>query len=368
MILLLLIVVLVIFNAMVYIEPYEDIAPYDTDLDKCAHFCKTITGCNGFSYDKYDKKCYVSRHNISGRPVEGLYKSKYKKSDLICNKIGAIKKLEDDRYKYTPNILKNNATYVCTDIEKDDSQIYIHDEGFNKIKDISEMNNLTIKPYKVQYFKWRLNTYKDNEIDEIIKKRRLEYEINQGSNEINQESNELNQESNELNQEIVSHEMSGLKVKLNKKTMLDSILEHKSISNAVDTIKKHTDIVDKYFDKTISKTKDIVHKLQENKYVTYKPYNKFNNGLYLKPHKCVQNISLNNCLLYCTKNDKCKGVEWNPYYIKYKNNKAKYFYRNICCPKTSEDFIERNGEYDLGKYYSKRSNYILPKKPYYIIN
>lgn len=73
-------------------------------------------------------------------------------------------------------------------------------------------------------------------------------------------------------------------------------------------------------------------------------------GQYQFEHKCVANISLNDCLQSCIKNNSCKGTEWNPYFID-KDNKS---FKNICCPKINiNNVIPRRQEHENGKFYLK---------------
>jgi hypothetical protein len=78
-------------------------------------------------------------------------------------------------------------------------------------------------------------------------------------------------------------------------------------------------------------------------------------GQYLLAHQCVVNVPLYDCLKYCENNSECVGTEWNKILFKDADNKQKYMYQGVCCPKTIiKKIIPRNSDVSDGRFYIKK--------------
>jgi len=76
-------------------------------------------------------------------------------------------------------------------------------------------------------------------------------------------------------------------------------------------------------------------------------------GQYVYPHKCVTDISQEDCMKDCLNNSMCVGTDWNP--LLSKNNKI---YHSVCCPKRKiTKIVSRNNNNRYGKFYAKESQY-----------
>ena len=79
-------------------------------------------------------------------------------------------------------------------------------------------------------------------------------------------------------------------------------------------------------------------------------------GQYLYQHRCVTNISEEDCLKACYDDDDCVGTEWNLLYIDDDNK----IYNNVCCPKREiKRTINRRPQFKNGRYYVKTK---MPKE------
>jgi hypothetical protein len=105
-------------------------------------------------------------------------------------------------------------------------------------------------------------------------------------------------------------------------------------------------------------------------------------GAYIYDQKCVVNVSLDDCLNFCSNNNECVGTEWNPILLKNINNKTNYYdkkinspqeynvYKDVCCPKkVIKEIIPRRLDYVNGSFYVKNpmNNILDPDRTYIII-
>lgn len=96
---------------------------------------------------------------------------------------------------------------------------------------------------------------------------------------------------------------------------------------------------------------DYVNKLNMYDYDSKHEYQ----GTYLYPHKCVNNVPLFNCLMKCTLEDGCIGVEYNPMLLRKLDDGSFKKDTNVCCLKSSEwNKITRRPEHEGGAYYKKQ--------------
>ena len=133
-------------------------------------------------------------------------------------------------------------------------------------------------------------------------------------------------------------------------------MDMKYVNKDLDNIKKNKLDHNKNID--INKMKindkdDIDSNKSSKQTITYKISNAYVNNNNLYKYGCIHSVPLKRCLIHCSKNDKCKGVEWNPVYLKQANNTYK-LYSNICCFKkdlTKEEL--RSTSFQFGKIYKK---------------
>lgn len=102
---------------------------------------------------------------------------------------------------------------------------------------------------------------------------------------------------------------------------------------------------------------DIVnaHQLNPNAgfLTTFKRSDQMSTGKYYKHYQCIDDIPLSECLDYCANKNECKGVEFNPSFIK-----DNILYHNVCCPKSSiGELISRPSKYNKGNFYIKESKH-----------
>jgi hypothetical protein len=323
-------------------EGYDD-RKKDIELEECANVCKTMTGCTSFGYDPKKKICYPSQILLTGRPMKGIHRVAHQETDILCNKISAIQKEESADYKYTPSILKNNSTYICRDHSSKYSGMYLHDNNeFKSIDDVNQIKKLIIDPYKVKFYKWPLNELSNKEINKIVKKNKINEDINapptfpKGKQDFSIEDQEVEENISVLERPQFDDEFDEKKAWRGKENV------------SQDIIKDEEDL--------------------SPRYTVFKATKKYNEGDYLKSHKCVNNISLKTCLSYCSNNKMCGGTEWNPYFIQYKGKTADRIHRNVCCPMKTTKLGERELQHDLGNYYTKEKSKELSLSNEYIYN
>lgn len=322
------------FTKKSIIEPYDD-RKIDTSIKDCANFCKKTTGCVGFGYDNKNKVCYASKIPVIGRPVDGVYTAFHNDTDILCNKISSIKKIEKE---YTQTALKANATFICTDPITNAITMYIHKNGeYKVIDDVDKYKNIPYTDkYKINEYKWALNTYSDDQInkseDDRLSEVRQEEQIYE----------QKRQDTIKKSEEIINEQV---KLGLGETT---SSIQIQDVDKIITQQKQEQE------QETNMKVRHV-----------YKMSDKFSDGKYLKSHRCVKDITLKQCISYCTNNKDCVGVEWNPYYIK--NKSEEVFDTNVCCPKaTIGNLIERDDRHLHGKTYIKDTNHTSSKLNSYI--
>lgn len=297
--LILMLIIIIIIGYLNRVEHYDD-KTNNLTLDNCANFCKTIEDCAGISYDKVTNTCYISRSPIENNPHDGKYRDSYSADHVKCNKVEPI---EVAKTGLGQNERRKNATFSCLEHEGINPLMYLHAEG--KLQRIHEKENpdfiTDIEDYEVGTYSW---PHKD---------------ILSGL-----ESDEPNVE---LDKELVYDK--------------DSLIGR--IYNFFMVIFGYT--IKETFENIIESISNSSNNNIKESFIIYKVYNDFNDGNYLKKHKCVKNISHENCLKYCTMNDKCVGTEWNPEVGNHKN---------VCCPKsTIGKNIGRSRHKKHGKFYGK---------------
>jgi hypothetical protein len=286
-------IILLIFSQKKIVEGYD--ARYiNTDLKDCADFCKKTSNCYGFGYDPKNSICYPSQYPILGRPIYSLFKNEYSYYNTTCNKINAI--LEP---KTNPSFeaRRSNSIYVCSESKDKQPQFYFYNRG--NFENIGEGRNIDdifdVEDYEVNPYTWPRNEFDCDQLDLLQKERENQTFTPQNVTDIDRII--------AIPKEQNSHEI----------TVND---------NSTNISMNEASIV-------------------------YKKTDKVNSGEYLRNYKCVKNIPMQDCLRYCTKDQMCKGVEWNPLF----NNSF-----DVCCPyRTVDGFIERTADKSLGRFYEKQT-------------
>lgn len=145
----------------------------NTDLNKCAEFCKTTAGCFGFGYDKNNQICYPSKTLIDGAPTDSdvLYRDQYNKNNPSCNKLEPI--IDPDPMPPF-DLRRKNSIFVCKETEDLQPQWYLHSD--NKFTNIGEGKNIdeifNVDEYPINAYSWPLNKYNLDQIN-LLEKDRL---------------------------------------------------------------------------------------------------------------------------------------------------------------------------------------------------
>lgn len=341
LIILLAIIIVYFMNNNLIIEGYD--ARYsDMDINTCAEFCKTTAGCYGFGYDKEKKICYPSKSIIVGKPLNSIFKNYFSYDNAVCNKVEPINEATKN-----PSFEKRraNSLFVCSDGQNKYPKYYLHNGGTfvdigagKNIDDIFDIENYDVKPYN-----WPNNRLDYDQIDLLIKERENQTFIPENITDMNKLETPL---TKDIDKKIPNKQYElDFNINETKNKLVDTWNKIKSKINVPD----------------FESTKDqLNYKTLSNKilYITYKEIPEINNGQYLNDYKCVKNIPLKNCLNYCSKNNYCVGVEWNPDY----DNNA-----NVCCPyKTIGEYMDRTTNKKLGKFYEKQLVSELNKNKTYI--
>lgn len=342
--LLLILILVIIYNNNNLIEGYD--ARYDNmDFATCAEFCKTTANCHGFGYDKTKKVCYPSETPIVGRPLDSIFNKEYIYENASCNKIKTI-----DRPQHNPSFeeRRSNSIYVCTENKDTQPQYYFHNQNqFTNIGEGKNIDNIfNVDNYEVRSFKWPRNKFDYDQLDILYKYRENQTFTPENVTDINRIVDYVPKP--EIKEEEV------LKPVINITPILDFKLEN--IKNGIyDFMKKMGPTI------LIPTSKYDVNEIpikKRDQYVSFKENNHMNTGEYLMDHKCTKNIPLKDCVDYCSKNDQCMGVEWNP---------AFYDSQNLCCPyKTIGEYTKRTDDKSLGKFYEKTFEFQLNKENNYI--
>jgi hypothetical protein len=158
----------------------------NTDLNKCAEFCKTTDSCFGFGYDKNKKICYPSKSTITTQPVDNdvLYRDEYSPNNPSCNKLEPVilanwpssyftGSVKEDVNKIPFDQRRKNSIYVCKENETFQPQWYLHSnntftnlgEGKN-IDELFDIDEYIIKPYN-----WPIDKYNTDQLDLLAQDR-----------------------------------------------------------------------------------------------------------------------------------------------------------------------------------------------------
>ncbi len=144
----------------------------DITQEKCGDMCTKIYGCNGYSYDSENKKCYLSQNPIIGSPIGSMYRDEYKSYFIFCNKPYPIKDdIDENRQKALPK----NTIYTC---QKSKTGVSSYKKILNEsIEDIPskdaviDVENYKLKPLTWPFIKKDIDpnyVTKDDYINKII--------------------------------------------------------------------------------------------------------------------------------------------------------------------------------------------------------
>ena len=149
-----------LINNNKFIENYDGRISNINTNEECANICIKSYGCQAYSFDDKDKKCYLSKVPVVGYPIGRLYTSEYKPYQYTCNKIRLIRNKND---YITPETQEMNRIFSCFDNAIGDPDlVYYKDDGIIKLE-----NEIDLKKYENEYKSYdmiELN-YPDEKID-----------------------------------------------------------------------------------------------------------------------------------------------------------------------------------------------------------
>jgi len=300
---------------MIYIDNNSIIEGYDaryqnTSFEKCAEFCKTTSGCLAFAYDVHSKTCYPSKETLFGPSADAIFKDGYSIGHTKCRKLNPI---VEPTKKLSIVQKRGNSIYSCVENDNLQPQLYLHDKGI--FKRLDEGRNIDdifgIEDYSINSFTWPTNRFNLNQLDLLKLEKDKRRFTSDTVTDIQRVTKGVVQQENKIN--------------ITDRNVLEDSLNN-PLSIGVTNIYKVTD--------------------------------DYNKGEYLKSYKCINNIPLKSCLKYCTVNDNCAGIEWNP---SFENR------NNVCCPmRNIGKYIPRTDKYKYGKFYLKDKETKFDKSKIYV--
>lgn len=148
----LLILLLTIQINLINVEPIgKNIENFDARIKgltkkKCGEICTSVVNCQGFSYSD-DNMCYLSKSPILGKSITSIFSDNYSQTDYRCNKSQPIR---NETELITPEMLKRNSLYMCSDSEQGKYNLNIICENLNmEIGDLDEIDKIDIPNYKI---------------------------------------------------------------------------------------------------------------------------------------------------------------------------------------------------------------------------
>lgn len=115
---------------------------------KCVEKCRNTKDCLGLSYDKFKKRCYISKNFINkDQPLTGVYKEYYSVKYPTCNKIFT------DTYDLSDVIQRRDASiFVCgQDITKRPKMYYLIKGELQELDEGQNLDYLLLTPDKFSY-------------------------------------------------------------------------------------------------------------------------------------------------------------------------------------------------------------------------
>jgi len=342
------------------VEHYDD-RYINSTLEKCANFCKVISGCYGFAFDSTNNICFPAKYYILDNPEQDfLFIDQYSDSNITCNKISPITDPQE-----APSIYerKNNAIYSCSEERGFTPQMYFQNQGkFTKLKEKQNPDYIVdVDNYSVTGYDWPQGRFEVSQLDLLVQERNKQTMEESTITNLNDSSVTNMKEgftdigaSNNRTLNAGSHKFSDdqSKTYIKEARAANGTLINKDPSSInQNPIQQSEDIgvpvqqminpADRVYNVTYSES--INYPLNVSN--IFKIFNEFNDGTFLDKHECVTGIQQQECIDYCFKKKECAGVEWNPVY---KNKK------NVCCPYRSVDkLIKRKDKYQFGKFYEK---------------
>lgn len=351
------IIVAIIILIIIYLQSHNNKLEHyndrleNTDFQQCAQLCKTIAGCYGFGYDKNKKICYPSKTIINGRPLDSgiFYKDDYSPDNTVCNKLQPITQAMTNP-QFTDR--RANSVFICREsADKQPAWYLSYNNQFTNIgagKNIDEI--FTVDDYSVKNYNWPVGKFSIENTDYLLAQRdKQTFGPDQVTN--------LNRIENPKQPKVLPVKTyPDAPVATSKKLDLglDKIT---SFINNINTAIKNTLVIpggpkSEHFDSgAIAMTNPIptndINNTNTNN-IFYQANSDLNDGAYLNNYKCVDNIELKSCLDYCTSQDACVGVEYNPVFgLK----------KNVCCPKRSIGVFKPRDDLRIsGTFYQKQYN------------
>lgn len=116
---------------------------------ECGTMCTKTVGCAGFAYN--DKKCWLGKQPILGRPEMSLYNEDYNPKIRRCNKFYSI----SDIYISTTGDYQKNMSYGCKDSEIDKNlNIYTYLNNKIKLDNEKSIDDIKVRQYPMTQITW----------------------------------------------------------------------------------------------------------------------------------------------------------------------------------------------------------------------
>lgn len=150
LILLLAIVVTLIsteLSANINLHENYDAVIQDISSTECGTKCTNATNCHGFGYKPNERKCYLSKTGILGKPSDSLYANEYSILDRRCNKMDYLT-VDNNRY-INDETLVSNSLYMCSDGAYNFSNKFQY--ANNGASSLGGQGKNKLRPSKVRY-------------------------------------------------------------------------------------------------------------------------------------------------------------------------------------------------------------------------
>lgn len=176
------------------IEMYDD-RYINSNMEKCARFCKTTAGCYAFAFDNQNNICYPSREPLSGNPSIGtisgvstistlpgqssvsrisgfpkgsIYEDYYDRNHTFCNKMFTVR-LPSKTVSFVDR--RSNAIFSCTDKKRLQPKYYYHNnDRFIKIDEGQNFDFLPqVDEYDVNSYLWPRGKLTTDQLDLLRK-------------------------------------------------------------------------------------------------------------------------------------------------------------------------------------------------------
>jgi PAN domain len=306
--------------------------------EQCGVMCTKILGCNGFAYDAKNQKCYLSKDEITFRPIKKPFVNFYNRNFPRCNKLYVI----NDPYYNSRNNMLRNATYKCMKKENGPIEHVIYDDKEKRKVNVNNLSLEELSPYTFQRIEWNAAVPSNGMFGRAIDMNVPKLPDDEAPKETDRFLFYGSSEDIVKRPDIVNdNEFSGTRLVFDPTQDLDP----KSSIKDAGIINLDTNL------------RLVTNPTESNSLNIMKQYDEEFVGQYLFPHKCSTNITKEDCMKQCLNNKNCVGTEWNPTkYIKVGKPNKYNIEEGICCPKIRiKKVIGRRRHNRKGHFYLKET-------------